>query len=167
MKKIVCMGNFKDRVIRNKDKLESILWSIALPGLSQILNGHLFKGILFLAMEFLINVKSYMNRAIVLSFQGNTQAAICQTDYQWLMFYPCVYMFAIWDGYKHAGGANPPFVFLPFAFSAFLGTIGVVYSSNFTIGGILPGPIFLPISGIIAGILLGKALMYLILKPAG
>src|SRR5699024_1922917 len=55
--------------------------------------------------------------------------AIQQVDYQWIMFYPCIYMFAIWDAYKDAGGGGP-YAFLPFVFAAYFGTIGVIYSSE-------------------------------------
>ncbi len=34
--------------------LEKILWSIALPGLGQYLNGKLFKGTVFLILEIFI-----------------------------------------------------------------------------------------------------------------
>jgi hypothetical protein len=36
------------------DRVEKLLWSIALPGFGQILNGDLLKGLLFIALEFLI-----------------------------------------------------------------------------------------------------------------
>jgi hypothetical protein len=40
------------------DKLEAILWSIALPGFAQLLNRKFLKGIVFIFFEFLVNVKS-------------------------------------------------------------------------------------------------------------
>lgn len=95
---------------------EKILWSIALPGFAQFLNGKLFK-----------------------------LTTIQLTNYQWRMFYPCIYLFALWDAYRDAGGGSGSFSYLPFVFSAFLGTIGVIYSSTFKLFGILWGPIFLPI----------------------
>jgi len=64
------------------------------------------------------------------------------------MFYPCVYLFAIWDAYRDAGGRKP-YAFLPFVFSAYFGTIGVVYSS------LLLGPVWLPIIFLILGAFLG------------
>jgi hypothetical protein len=60
----------KDRII------ESILWSIALPGFSQILNGRLFKGFLFIGLEVVINVMANFNEAIRLSFIGNIEGAV-------------------------------------------------------------------------------------------
>ncbi|GAE32990.1 hypothetical protein JCM9152_4590 [Halalkalibacter hemicellulosilyticusJCM 9152] len=49
-------------------------------------------------------------------FQGDIEKAISKADYQWLMFYPCLYFFAMWDAFKDAGGEKDCFSFLPFAF---------------------------------------------------
>jgi hypothetical protein len=40
-----------------------------------------------------INVKANFNEIIQLSFMGQIDAAIVQTNFQWLMFYPCLYFF--------------------------------------------------------------------------
>lgn len=67
---------------------EKLLWSIALPGFGQILNGKLIKGIFILFLEILINVQANFNEVIILSFHGDIVSAIEQTNYPWLMFYP-------------------------------------------------------------------------------
>lgn len=144
--------------IVNKDEgMEKILWSVALPGFGQLLNGHLVKGILLIGLEFLINMNAKLNLAIASSFQGNTKLAVEQTDFQWLMFYPCIYMFAIWDAYKYSADEKPKYAFLPFVFGAYSGTIGVIYSS-IKIKGILLGPVWLPIFCIMIGVGLGLIL---------
>src|SRR3954470_12549150 len=97
------------------DKLEAILWSIALPGFAQLLNGK----IIFIFLELLVNVNSHFNIVILYSFQGRIREAIEATNYQWLMFYPCLYMFSMWDAYKDAKGETPPFSYLPFVFGAY------------------------------------------------
>lgn len=136
----------------NDKKIEVILWSIALPGFGQFLNGKYFKGAVLLILEFLINIKANLNLVIVSSFKGNIDAALATADFQWLMFYPCIYMYAIWDAYKDAGGNRGSFAFLPFVFAAYLGTIGVIYSTSFRFMGNLLGPIWLPIIFIFVGI---------------
>jgi hypothetical protein len=137
-------------------RIETLLWNIAFPGFGQFLNGKIIKGTILIALEFWINVQANMNQAIVSSFHGDIQAAIQITDYQWLLFYPCVYLFAMWDAYKDAGGGVAPFSYLPFVFSAFLGTIGVIYSDVLNIRGIILGPIFLPILFLLLGVMLGN-----------
>ncbi|USK61937.1 hypothetical protein [Peribacillus asahii] len=138
-----------------EERIEKVLWSIALPGFGQILNGKFFKGLLFIILEFLINVQSNLNQVIIYSFQGDIQSAIEQTNYQWLMFYPCIYMFAIWDAYRDARGAKSPYSFLPFVFSAYFMTVGLIYSSSLKIFGVLLGPLFLSLLSLIPGIGVG------------
>ena len=123
---------------------EKLLWSIALPGFGQLLNGKYIKGILFIFLEIIINVQGNFNEIIMLSFQGEIEKAIVQANYQWLMFYPCLYFYAMWDAFKDSGGGKEPFSFPPFVFSAYFVTIGCMYSSNFRIFGVLLGPVWLP-----------------------
>ncbi len=139
-------------------RLEAIMWSIALPGFAQMLNKRYIKGIVFIILEVIINVQARLNLAIIPSFHLNFTQAIEVTNYQWIMFYPCLYTFAIWDAYRDVGGDNLPFAFLPFVFSAFIGTIGVVYSINFL------GPIFLPIICLLIGALTGFLIRKVILS---
>jgi hypothetical protein len=138
-----------------KDQLEKVLWSIALPGFPQILNRKFLKGLLFISLEFLINIQSNFNEVIMLSFNGHIQSAIDRTNYQWLMFYPCLYMFAMWDAYKDAGGGKESFSFLPFVFSAYLITVGLIYSQTLRIMGLLFGPVWLPMLFLIIGLCIG------------
>ncbi|MFC7686992.1 hypothetical protein [Ureibacillus sp. GCM10028918] len=138
-----------------ENRVEKILWSIALPGFGQLLNGRFLKGLLLIVLEILINVQSNLNNSIIYSFQGEIQLAIDQTNYQWLMFYPCLYMFSIWDAYREAEGETSPYSFIPFVFSAYFGTIGVIYSSSLMVFGVQFGPVFLPILFLILGIGIG------------
>lgn len=140
--------------------IEKLLWSIALPGFGQFLNGRLVKGIVLLILEFIINVQANFNEIIILSFQGDIVKAIEQTNYQWLMFYPCLYFFAMWDAYKDAGGGKERHSFLPFVFSAYFVTVGCIYSSDFHLFGILFGPVWLPMLCVIPGLIVGLTLKY-------
>jgi hypothetical protein len=77
---------------RKPKKHEPLLWSIALPGFGQFLNGGFFKISVFVFLEILVNVLSKFNLAILYSFQGEIQKAINVTNFQWLMFYPIIYV---------------------------------------------------------------------------
>jgi hypothetical protein len=143
-------------------KLEMLLWSIALPGFGQLLNKKYIIGIVLLLLEITVNIQSNLNEVIVLSFQGDISTAVEKTNYQWLMFYPCLYFFAMWDAFKDAKGETPDFSFLPFIFSAFFMTVGVIYSSKLELLGVLLGPVFLPLLSIIPGLLVGFSLIKVI-----
>ncbi len=142
---------------RNKI-IESILWSIALPGFSQFLNRQLIKGIAFIGLEILINVMANFNEIIRLSFIGNIEGAVSQANYQWLMFYSCLYFFAMWDAFRDAGGGKKPCSYLPFVSSAFLVTVGIMYSAEGKVFGIFLGTVWFPMLCVIPGLVLGFSL---------
>ena len=149
-----------EKSLKLTNKLEVLLWSIALPGFGQLLNRKYVKGIVLVALEFAINIMGRLNEIIIFSFHGEIELAIESTNYQWLMFYPCVYFFAIWDAYKDAGGGNTDFAYIPFATAAFIMTIAVIFSSNFTINGYLIGPVWLPIISVPIGFIIGRGIQY-------
>jgi hypothetical protein len=144
--------------------IERLLWSIALPGFGQLLNKQYIKGIIIVFLEFLINIQSNFNEAIRLSFLGRNEEAVHVINYQWLMFYPCLYLFAMWDAYKDAGGGKSPYAFLPFVFCAYFVTVGLIYSTELTIFGIFFGPIWLPMLSVIPGIIVGLMIRKLLIN---
>jgi hypothetical protein len=145
-------------------KLEGILWSIALPGFPQLLVGLWFKGTLFVLLEIMINIQSNFNLGIMYSFLGETHKAAEILDYQWLMFYPCLYMFAMWDAYKIADGPKEKYSFLPFVMSAYTVTVGLMYSPKVYLFGKFIGPIFLPMLFVIPGVLLGLLIRAVLIR---
>ncbi|KON89343.1 membrane protein [Sporosarcina globispora] len=150
--------------MKKLSKLEAVFWSIALPGFSQLLMGQLWKGTLFVTLEFIINVYSHFNSAIMLSFMGEINKAIHVLNYQWLMFYPCLYMFAMWDAYRTAMPEKEELSFLPFVFSAYFVTVGLIYSTKLKLFGVLFGPVFLPMLFVIPGVFTGLLIRWIILK---
>jgi hypothetical protein len=145
-------------------KFEALLWSIALPGFGQLLVGQYFKGGLFVFLEFLINVCSHFNLAIMYSFLWEIDKAFKVIDYQWLMFYPCLYMFAMWDSYRHAMPEEEKLTFLPFVFGAYFITVGLMLSPKLTIFNIQFGPVFWPMLFLPIGLLVGYFIRLVILR---
>lgn len=135
-----------------------------MPGLPQLLKGRLLKGILFIGLALTINIQSHLNTILLLSFQGMVDEAIKQANYQWLMFYPCLYFFSMWDAYKDADEENSPLSFLLFVFSAYFVTVGIMYSSTFTIKGMLLGPLWLPVLCSLIGLLVGLVIKKVIIS---
>jgi hypothetical protein len=145
--------------------VEKALWSIAIPGFGQFLNERYFKGIVLIVLEFIININAKINMAIVLSFLGKTQQAVEVVNYQWLMFYPCVYLYSIWDAYRDGSEEKEKsLLFLPFAIAAYVETVGVIYSGVFRVKNLLLGPIFLPMACIFIGFGAGLIIRFIILK---
>ncbi|MGN7398567.1 hypothetical protein ACTHO0_01835 [Cytobacillus praedii] len=150
--------------MKTQGKLEAVLWSIALPGFSQLLTGQVIKGTLFVLLEFVINMYSNFNSAIMFSFLGEIDNAIQVINFQWLMFYPCLYFFAMWDAYRSAMPENEELSFLPFVFSAYFVTVGLMYSTRIKLFGILIGPVFFPMLSLIPGLIIGFIIRWIILS---
>ncbi len=145
--------------------LEKALWSIAIPGFGQLLNKAYIKGLVLIILEIFINLKANLNTAIIFSFYGNSQKAIEVIDYYWLMYYPCIYFFSIWDAYKDAVDKPTPYLFLPFVLAAYFSTVGVIYSRSLKILDILLGPVWLPLLSACLGLAIGfKAMVFLLRK---
>ncbi|MGG1680010.1 hypothetical protein ACIFOT_30470 [Neobacillus sp. NRS-1170] len=148
--------------MKKMNKLESVLWNIAFPGFSQLLMGHYIKGLLLVVLEFVMNVNSHFNQAIMYSFLGEIDKAEAVTNYQWLMFYPCVYMFSLWDGYRSAMPKDEKYSFLPFVFGAYFVTVGLMLSPKISIFQVHPGPVFLPMLFLIPGLITGFLIKFLL-----
>ncbi len=148
---------------RNIPPYEMLLWSVALPGFGQFLNGKYWKAVVLILLELIINMGANLNLIIMSSFQGEIELALRQVNFQWLMFYPCVYMFSIYDAFKDAGGAQGRHDTLPFVGCAFVGTVGLMFSTKFRIFGVLLGPMWCPMLFAGVGLLAGAALKYFLL----
>ncbi|SET93347.1 hypothetical protein SAMN05421676_11164 [Salinibacillus kushneri] len=148
----------------NKErKLSSILWNIALPGFAQVLQKRYIIGFVLVFMEIIINIFSRFNEAIRYSFLGQIDKAISVTNYQFLMFYPCLYMFALWDAFYEADQGETPYAFLPFVFGAYFITVGLIFAERIKIFGVLLGPVWLPILSLIPGLFVGLVIRKVIL----
>lgn len=150
--------------MRRLSKLEAILWSIALPGFPQLLSGQFLKGALLVLLEFVINVNSNFNQAIMYSFLWEIDNAFAVVDYQWLMFYPCVYMFSMWDAYRHTLDEKIRGNYLPFVFGAYFITVGLMLSPKIKLFNVSLGPVFLPMLFLIPGLLIGYIIRVILHK---
>ncbi|HZG73387.1 MAG TPA: hypothetical protein VEY51_17765 [Chondromyces sp.] len=153
--------------MRKLDSAEAVLWSIALPGFPQLLTGDYVKGVLFILLEILFNVLSRFNEAIMLSFLGETIEAARIIDYQWLMFYPCLYMYSMWDAYKSTMKEDKKYMYLPFVFAAYTVTVGLMVSPKVEVAGLFIGPVFTPMLFLIPGLAIGFGLRAILLRQNG
>ena len=141
-------------------RMERLLWSIAFPGFGQLLNKQFIKGLLFISLEILVNYQAHFNQIIPYSFQGYPERAIAEANINWLLFYPCIYFFSMWDAYRNAGEPVSRFSYLPFVFCAYFVTLGLLLSSEKGGFGSNIGPVFFPILCVIPGIFLGLLLKW-------
>lgn len=145
-------------------RMERLLWSIAFPGFGQLINKQFLKGILFIFLEILVNYFGHFNRIIAYSFQGHYERAIVEANLNWLMFYPCLYFFSMWDAYRNAGEPVSRFTYLPFVLCAYFVTVGLMLSSEKGGIGSSIGPVFFPMLCVIPGIVIGIFLKWILEK---
>ncbi|MGN7181832.1 hypothetical protein [Cytobacillus kochii] len=154
----------KWKQINGVKTIEVLLWSIIFPGFGQILNGKYLKGIVLIPLIVLIIVKGNLNLIILSSLQGDVERAIQLTNHKWILFFPCLYFFAIWDAYKDAGGGEKPYSSFLFLFSGYFMTIGTIFSTKITLFDLHIAPIWLPVISVIPGILVGLLLQWIIIS---
>jgi len=144
-----------------RSPLLSALWSVAIPGFGQLYLGDYLIGVLLVILELIVNAKSGLNLSILYSFRGQFQNAVDVADFQWILFYPCIYAYSIWQAYNRAleinrgiGQTEEGSVFANTKYNGFFigaavgGTLGVIYSYRI-------GPIFCGVLGSVIGGLLG------------
>ncbi|MFZ5633625.1 MAG: hypothetical protein ACOY40_12355 [Bacillota bacterium] len=84
-------------------------WSALLTGFGHIYNGKTFKALILLGWAVATIYFAHLNNAIIDTFNGRFQRAAENVDYQWLLFFPSVYFFAIWDAYTDCVEMNKLF----------------------------------------------------------
>jgi len=84
----------------------ALLWSAMLPGLGQFYNRDYWIGLLVLILEFGINYLSRINCIILFEFSDQFQHQIDYMDLHWLMFYPAIYAFSMWQAFNRAIDIN-------------------------------------------------------------
>jgi len=85
-------------------------WSMLLPGFGQLYNKQYFIGIVLIGCEFIVNLFSNVNLALLHSFNGDFSAAHTVIDYKWGLFYPSLYGYAMWQAFN-AAKAHSDWVF--------------------------------------------------------
>jgi hypothetical protein len=99
------MGTMR-RKTEYKSPYAAAVWSMVLPGFGQLYNKDYIIGFVLLGFEFLINIYSNLNLALVYSFTGDFARAHSVIDYSWGMFYPSLYAFSIWQAFNAAKANN-------------------------------------------------------------
>lgn len=84
-------------------------WSALLPGFGHMYTGKVIKGIILLVWTVAIIYFSHINHGIIATFTGKLSKTNEIVNYQWLLFFPSIYLFSIWDSYNDAVETNKLF----------------------------------------------------------
>jgi TM2 domain-containing membrane protein YozV len=99
--------SFFDVVILDKKKpLLGFIWSFFTPGLGQLYGGSTIVGTFVLAWWIFVCYKATAVRAWFYSFLGDFHTATAILDWQWFLFLPSMYAFAIYQAYVSVTESN-------------------------------------------------------------
>ena len=84
-------------------------WSALFTGFGQIYNKKTLKAIILLVWTAAIINFSHVNDCIVFTLTGRFEQAHDVINYQWLLFFPSIYIYAIWDAYNDSVELNKLF----------------------------------------------------------
>ena len=110
-----------------KNRFCAAILSILMPGLGQLFNKQFFKAIVLLFIEHTINRLSHLNTGLMLSFNGNHQEALQILNYEYVLFYPGLYVFFVYDSVINTESKYNKNSAFYFCLSGLVGTFGVLY----------------------------------------
>src|SRR5690606_26020174 len=99
--------SFFDVVILDKKKpWVGVVWSMLTPGLGQLYSGSTIVGSLVLAWWIYVTYKANAILIWFYSFLGDFSKATAIVDWQWFLFLPSMYAFAIYQAYTSLNENN-------------------------------------------------------------
>ncbi|WP_438444571.1 hypothetical protein [Gorillibacterium sp. sgz5001074] len=100
---------FEVSILDKKKPWVGMLWSALSPGLGQLYGGSTIVGTFILAWWIYICYKAQAVRALLYSFLGDFASLKDLVDWQWFLFLPSMYVFAIYQAYAAVNENNTLF----------------------------------------------------------
>lgn len=96
-------------ILDKKNPWVGMAWSTLSPGLGQLYGGSTIVGTFVLAWWIFVCYKATAIRAWLYSFLGDFSSATAIVDWQWFLFLPSMYAFAIYQAYAAVTESNTLF----------------------------------------------------------
>lgn len=93
-------------ILDKKNPWVGLVWSAFTPGLGQVYAGSMIAGGFLLAWWIFICYKANAVRALFCSFLGDFSSVTAIVDWQWFLFLPSMYAFAIYQAYTAVNENN-------------------------------------------------------------
>lgn len=93
-------------ILDKKSPLVGMIWSFLTPGLGQLYSGSTIVGTFILAWWIYVCYKAAAIRTWLYSFHGDFSGAAAVVDWQWFLFLPSMYAFAIYQAYTSVNENN-------------------------------------------------------------
>jgi hypothetical protein len=93
-------------ILDKKHPWAGMFWSALSPGLGQMYSGSTIVGTFVLSWWIFVCYKAVAIRAWLYSFLGDYSSANAHVDWQWFLFLPSMYVFAIYQAYASVNENN-------------------------------------------------------------
>jgi hypothetical protein len=93
-------------ILEKKNPIVGMIWSFFTPGLGQLYGGSTVVGTFVLAWWIYVCYKAEIVRSFLYSFQGDFNHAAAIVDWQWFLFIPSMYAFAMYQAYASVNESN-------------------------------------------------------------
>lgn len=93
-------------ILDKKNPWVGMVWSALTPGLGQLYGGSTIVGTFVLGWWIFVCYKAMAVRTWLYTFLGDFSAAIAIVDWQWFLFLPSMYAFAIYQAYASVNENN-------------------------------------------------------------
>ncbi|MFZ5824296.1 MAG: hypothetical protein ACOY94_08215 [Bacillota bacterium] len=90
---------FGQNMLLKRNPWVPVFWSAVLGGAGHFHNMQLIKGAMLMGWYLVIVIKSSLSQAVVYTLLGQYDLAQQVVDYQWILFWPSIHLFNIWNAY--------------------------------------------------------------------
>lgn len=93
------LGALEINYLDKRNPMMALVWSLFVPGLGQLYIHRIVTAFFVIVWVVIFAYYSHSLEAISLLFLGKVQEATSVSDPEWLLFFPSVYGFAVYDSY--------------------------------------------------------------------
>lgn len=93
------MTFYGQNMLLRRNPWVAAFWALALGGAGHFHNMQLFKGLVLMMWHVAIWLQSGMSQAVALTLLGRTQEIPQVINVEWLLFWPSIHMFNIWNAW--------------------------------------------------------------------
>jgi len=103
---LVSLSSLSINYLQRSNPWIALVWSALFTGFGHLYNKKTIKAAMLVIWMVAIIHLSNVSNSIIATFVGDFDLAHKSVDYQWLLFFPSIYTFAIWDSYNDAVEMN-------------------------------------------------------------
>jgi hypothetical protein len=95
------IGAFEINYLDKRSPITALLWSMTIPSMGQLYIHRIFIGFFTLVMTVIVMYLSHFLEALHYVILGDIEKSTGVLDAQWLLYFPSLYFFSIYDSYTN------------------------------------------------------------------